>query len=285
MSSGVPSDNELAPSTRLFYRQALLALGAAEVPFLVGGAYALAHYASIVRHTKDLDIFVRADDYARTSAVLQAAGYDSELTFPHWLGKAFCGGDCIDVIFSSGNGVAIVDETWFTHAVAGDVLGLPVHFCPAEEMLWSKSFIMERERYDGADIMHLLLARGGQFDWPRLLRRFASHWRILLSYLILFGFVYPGEQSRLPTWVMQELLHRLQDELHDPSPDNRLCQGTLLSRVQYRAAIEAWGYQDARLVPHGNMTAEAIANWTAAFLREDTTHDHPKGCRASGSYR
>ena len=285
MSSYIPSGNDLAPSTSLFYRQALLALGAAEVPFLVGGAYALAHYAGIVRHTKDLDIFVRPYDYARTSAVLQTAGYDSELTFPHWLGKAFCGEDCIDVIFSSGNGVATVDETWFTHAVAGDVLGLPVHFCPAEEMLWSKSYIMERERYDGADIMHLLRARGAQFDWPRLLGRFGSHWRVLLSHLILFGFVYPDEQSQLPTWVMQELSRRLHDEMQHPPPNTRLCQGTLLSRVQYQTAIECWAYQDARLEPHGNMTAEAIAYWTAAFLKEETTHDRSEGSRTSGSHR
>jgi hypothetical protein len=285
MSSCIPSGNDLTPSTSLFYRQALLTLGAAEVPFLVGGAYALAHYASIVRHTKDLDIFVRPDDYARTSAALQAAGYDIELTFPHWLGKAFCGEDCIDVIFSSGNGVATVDETWFTHAVTGDMLGLPVHFCPAEEMLWSKSFIMERERYDGADIIHLLLARGRQFDWPRLLGRFGSYWRVLLSHLILFGFVYPGAQSCLPTWVMQELLRRLQHEMHYPPPDNQLCQGTLLSRAQYQTAIECWEYQDARLVPHGNMTAEAIAHWTAAFLQEETTHEHREGSRPSGSHR
>jgi hypothetical protein len=28
---------------------------------------------------------------------------------------------------------------------------VPVIFCPPEEMIWSKAFVMERERYDGAD--------------------------------------------------------------------------------------------------------------------------------------
>ena len=274
MSPGISSGSELAPATCVFYQQALLALRAAAVPFLVGGAYALAHYAGIVRHTKDLDIFVQPDDYTRTAEVLQAAGYHLELTFPHWLGKAFCGEDCIDVIFSSGNGVATVDTQWFAHAVPGEVLGLTVSICPPEEMLWSKSYIMERERYDGADVMHLLHAQGVCFDWTRLLHRFGLHWRVLLSHLILFGFVYPAEQSIVPTWVMQELLRRLQQDINTPLPAQRVCQGTLLSRAQYLMAIECWGYRDARLVPHGNMTAEAIAHWTLAFLQEESPHEH-----------
>ena len=160
-----------------FYRHALLALQAAAVPFLVGGGHAVAHYVGMTRHSKDLDLFVTPDDCPRILAVLRAAGYHTELTFPHWLGKVYSGSECIDVIFSSGNSIATVDTAWFAHAVAGRLLGLPVHFCPPEEILWSKSSVMERERYDGADIMHLLHAYGAQFDWPRLLQRFGVHWR------------------------------------------------------------------------------------------------------------
>ena len=35
----------------------------------------------------------------------------------------------------------------------------------AEETLWSKAFVMERERYDGADVAHLILAHGERLDW------------------------------------------------------------------------------------------------------------------------
>jgi hypothetical protein len=153
--------------------------------------------------------------------------------------------------------------------VAGNALGIPVHFCPPEEMLWSKSYVMERERYDGADIMHLLHACSAQFDWHRLLRRFGAHWRVLLNYLILFGFVYPAKQFYIPTWVMQDLLDRLQHEVHCPAPTDQLCQGTLLSRAQYLVDIECWGYCDARLRPAGLMTAADIAHWTAAISEEE----------------
>jgi hypothetical protein len=41
-----------------FYRQALLAIQAAEVPFLVGGGHAVAHYVGMTRYPKDLDLLV-----------------------------------------------------------------------------------------------------------------------------------------------------------------------------------------------------------------------------------
>jgi hypothetical protein len=61
------------------------------------------------------------------------------------------------------------------------VMGQPVRLCPAEETIWSKAFVMERERYDGADIAHLLRARAEMLDWRRLTRRFGRHWRVLFG--------------------------------------------------------------------------------------------------------
>jgi hypothetical protein len=257
--------NGLEPETAAFYRQAIQTLKRADVPFLVGGAYALAVYAGIERHTKDFDVFVRPADCLRALEALADIGCRTEVTFTHWLGKAFRGDDFIDVIFSSGNGVARVDDEWFAHAPPAQVLGEDVRLCPVEETLWSKGFVMERERYDGADIAHLLRARGPGLDWDRLLRRYGADWRVLLSHLVLFGYVYPGERSQIPDRVLHELLGRLEREMGQPPPAQRLCQGTLLSREQYLVDVEAWGYQDARQRPEGALSAAQIARWTEAI--------------------
>src|SRR3954467_348211 len=45
---------ELDPKTRDFYCYALGTMKESGIPFLVGGAYALARYTGIERHTKDL---------------------------------------------------------------------------------------------------------------------------------------------------------------------------------------------------------------------------------------
>jgi hypothetical protein len=260
--------DELNPR-HAFYHRALVTLNQFKVPFLVGGAFALKRYTGIARQwTKDFDIFVYPRDCKRVLEVLCAAGCQTELTFPHWLGKAFYGEDHIDIIFSSGNGICRVDDAWFEHSVEGEIFNIPVRFNSPEEIIWSKAFIMERERYDGADIAHILHACGKSLDWSRLLNRFGSHWRVLFSHLILFGFIYPDEQSQIPNWVMDELSNRLQNEINSPPSTDRICQGTLLSVVQYRIDIKCWGYQDARLIPRGNMTSEEIAHWIKAFEEE-----------------
>jgi Uncharacterised nucleotidyltransferase len=245
----------MEPRTRDFYRRVMERLRAEGIPFMVGGAYALQQYTGICRETKDVDLFVRPADRDRVLAALDAAGYETEVTSPIWIGKARCGDDFVDVIFSSGNAMAEVDDAWFEHDADGEVLGVPVRLCPPEEMIWSKAYIMERERYDGADIAHLVRACGRTMDWKRLLARFGAHWRVLLSHLVLFGFVYPAERDVVPAWLMRELLARLDAELDAARADEPACQGTLLSRYQYRIDIEEWGYRDGRVRPTGRMTS------------------------------
>jgi hypothetical protein len=254
-----------SPDKAELYRQALEMLNRSGVPYLVGGTYAFHYYAGIARATKDFDIFVRPQDLQRVLDVLARLGFKTEIAFSHWLAKAFNGDRFIDIIYNSGNGIVEVDDEWFAHAVDEEVLGAFVKLCPAEEMIWSKSFIMERERYDGADVAHLIRHCSGLLNWDRLLRRFGGQWRVLLSHLVLFGFIYPGERALIPAPVMRELVNRLLSELEVPTRDSKVCQGTLLSRAQYLVDVDEWGYEDARQAPRGTMSAEQLAEWTAAI--------------------
>lgn len=248
-----------------FYTRSLDTLLAAGTPFLVGGAFALERYTGIARDTKDFDVFVRPADCMAALEAFRCTGYSTELTFPHWLGKAFAGDRFIDVIFRSGNGISEVDDGWFAHAVTDRVFGKIVQLCPLEEMIWSKAYVQERERFDGADIAHLLRARADKLDWDRLLLRFGPHWRVLLGHLVLFGFIYPGERTKIPRHVMHDLLSRLAAEVDSSPGTERTCRGTLLSRSQYLNDIDQWGYLDARLAPQGRMTVEQVEHWTRAI--------------------
>ncbi|GAB3544986.1 hypothetical protein GCM10027343_20770 [Noviherbaspirillum agri] len=265
LNATLPTGVEPDGDTTAFYRHVLEVLNASALPYLVGGAYALNRYTGINRHTRDLDIFIRRSDYERISAALAEAGYETELTFPHWLGKIHANGVYIDLIFSSGNAIAEVDDAWFAFSAPAEVLGIPTRICPVEEIIWSKAFIMERERFDGADVVHLLRSCGGQIDWQRLFRRFEPHWRILLAHLVMFGFVYPAERGLVPVAIMDELMERLRRETHSPAPQQDLCLGTLLSREQYLNDIDAQGLQDGRVVPLGNMTNDDVSIWTQAI--------------------
>ena len=233
------------------------------IPFLVGGAFAFSHYAHVPRETKDIDIFVKPEDLARVLDTFEKLGYETCTPFPHWLGKIHRGEHFMDVIFGSGNGVARVDDLWFDHAPRVNVLGHIVRLSPVEEMIWSKAFILERERYDGADVAHLLRETGPSLDWPRLLMRFGDHWRVLLSHVILFGFIYPDKRQNVPAWVMEELIRRL--TVSRPNLLNDVCYGTLLSREQYLHDLDRLKYHDGRLEPLGTMTEEQIRVWTEAI--------------------
>ena len=236
----------------------------AGVPFLVGGAYALRQYCAVRRDTKDLDIFAEEKHVPTILDVLGSAGYRTDIPFPHWLAKAYCGEEFIDVIFNSGNGLTPIDESWFANAPERVVLGVPVRVCAVEETIWSKAFVMERERFDGADIAHLLAASGKSVDWRRLLDRFGGHWRVLFAHLLLFEFVYPDEaREQLPRWVVDELAARTRAEAPEGEVPH-LCRGTLLSREQYLGDLRC-GYHDARLPPTGTMSPETVATWTDAI--------------------
>jgi hypothetical protein len=259
-----PTQSIVETASRVFYREAMEVLNRAGVPFLVGGAFAFIHQAGIDRSTKDLDIFARPRDVQRLLEACAAAGYETELVFSHWLAKIRSPEGFIDVIFSSGNGVATVDDWWFEHATSERVLGVPVKIAPPEETIWSKAFVMERERYDGADVVHLILAHGERLDWQRLLARFGPHWRVLLAHLVLYGFIFPSERSRVPKWVMQDLMKRMETEQSEPDSNERVCYGTLLSWSQYLGDVLGGSFRDARIRPFGTMTAEEVARWTSA---------------------
>src|SRR6266568_4789950 len=89
-------EDEIAPATAAFYRRALQVLADAQVPFLVGGAFAHACFTGIRRSTKDLDLFIRRADYDRIETLMRGEGWRAELAFPHWLAKVYAGDEFID---------------------------------------------------------------------------------------------------------------------------------------------------------------------------------------------
>jgi hypothetical protein len=226
--------------------RAIEVLQDAGVPFVVGGAYAYAQYTGVYRDTKDLDLFPRKRDALRALETLAKDGWRTERTDEVWLYKAFKGEYFVDFIFSSGNGVAVVDDEWFEHCTSGVVFGHECCIAPAEEVIWSKSFVNERERYDGADVNHLIRARGQNLDWNRLLRRFDRYWEVLFSHVMMYRFAYPSDRSAIPDWVMAHFLERTLNTMHEGDWEQKICRGNLISRVNYRLDIEHWGYADGR---------------------------------------
>ena len=146
---------------------------------------------------------------------------------------------------------------------------MDVKLIPAEEMIWSKGLIMERERFDGADVAHVIKAVGPDTRLAaphRSLR--ASLARALRAHHPLR--LHLSVASLECAGVGHEGARRARRATRREQPDakEKICYGTIISRQQYLKDINDWGYQDARLQPLGNMTAKEIAHWTAGIAED-----------------
>lgn len=233
-----------SPQAEAFYAQALRELSELGLPFLIAGTYAISAYTGISRPTKDLDIFCKAGDFPRILATFADLGYAISIEDERWLGKVHKGEHFFDVIFASSNGTMPVNDDWFTHSRQIEVFGTLVRILAPTEVVYSKSFIQLRHRYDGPDVVHMILRQHDQIDWHRLLTHMDQYWEVLLTHLLNFRFIYPSERDRVPDWLMQELLQRLGDQLKLPPPQMKVCRGRMFSRVDFDIDVREWGFAD-----------------------------------------
>lgn len=174
----------------------------AEIPLLIGGALALAAYMPLTRRTKDIDFYVMPEDRERMVALLNRKGfvdYYDQLPYDRrWIYRSIRGEVITDIIWSFANQRAVVDADWFTYSTrypcADDVL----HIVPAEEMIWSKLFVFQRERCDWTDLLNLLYFAGASINWTRLRERLGPDQPLLDALLSVFAWLCPGHKMDQP---------------------------------------------------------------------------------------
>ena len=197
-------------------------------------------FTGIWRTTKDLDLLLTADDLPEALDLLNARGYETYVKDPVWLAKARRGGYFVDLITGIGNASLGVDSTWIESSVPENVLGLPCRVLGAEELIVSKIFVAYRERFDGADVVHLIRARGKTLDWGRLLELIGSHWELLFWSLVLFAYIYPAHTDDVPGPIWDDLTSRLTRHVRNPN-GNAPFRGTLIDPRMFAIDVNEWG--------------------------------------------
>jgi hypothetical protein len=238
VSSSAPP--EFPPEQESLFREVLTLMNERQIPCAVSGAFALREHTGICRNTKDLDFFLPSEEVPRALAELSAAGFETEVKDPVWLAKAHRDDFFVDLITGMSNGVVTVDRRWIERAKPSQIFGVPVRVLAAEELLISKIFIAFRERFDGADIVHLIYGTHGKMDWNRVLELVGEHWQLLLWALVLFQYVYPQESKAVPTDVWEGLLHRFRESLKQPNT-NANFRGSLLDERMFAIDVNEWG--------------------------------------------
>src|SRR4029450_11122896 len=111
---------------REIYRRALEAVNAADVPYVVAGAYAIYEHTGIYRKTKDLDLFFEPRYVVAAAQALRTAGFVPRLEDAHWLRRGTMGEHFVDLIYGMGNGGALIDDTWMAQSRPGILAASPV---------------------------------------------------------------------------------------------------------------------------------------------------------------
>jgi hypothetical protein len=231
---------KLPTRQQALFREVLALLNEYQLPYAVSGAFALREYTGICRYTKDLDIFLTAQHASQALRCLADHGFECEIRDPVWLAKAHRDGYFVDLITGMSNGVLAVDAEWIERAHPATVVGLPTMVLAPEELLASKLFVVRRERFDGADIAHIIYASRGDLQWGRVLQLVGEHWEILLWTLILFHYVYPAQTDYVPQALWRYLLSRFQHEVTSRDATARF-RGSLVDDKVFAIDVNEWG--------------------------------------------
>lgn len=268
---------DISPAEQAIYARAMAALDESSVPYLVAGALALHRYTGLWRNTKDLDLFIQPESRDAALLALANAGYRVEITASHWLAKAFAEEMLVDLISGFGNWLEPIDASWFAASEPVCLFGVSTRMISVTDLIWTKAYVAGRERFDGADIAHLIRRAHDRIDWRRLLTRFGSHWELLLVYLHYYRFVYPQAREAIPSWVMEELSQRLQSDLDEPAVSEVPFRGPLLDRYSYLPDLDEWDEPDPReaVAQARDLSTEDVISERAADqarLERDTPH-------------
>jgi hypothetical protein len=207
-----PTDAMDAEQTAVI-RSVLSAANELEVPYVLGGGHAVNRHGGPWRNTKDLDLFVPPDARDRVIDCLAGLGFtDYYSVWPYdreWIYRAQKGNKIVDVIWQSANKTGFVDAGWRERATPGEFAGVSTWFASAEDLIWLKAFIVQRDRCDWPDVLNLITAAEGRLNWDWLLERFGPHWRLLQAVFHLFDWTCPQHAGYVPVRIREELAWRV----------------------------------------------------------------------------
>jgi predicted nucleotidyltransferase len=228
------------------FREILELLDNEGVAFAVAGAFALREHTGICRDTKDLDLFLTPANVALALQHLREKGFECEVCDPVWLFKAHRNGFFVDLITGMSNAAIVVEDSWIERARPASVEGVQTRVLAAEELVASKLFIARRERFDGADIAHIIYGTRGKIDWQRVFRLAGEHWEMILWALVLFRYSYPAQTQYVPKEVWCDLMSRFEKVVSHPDPAAKF-RGSLVDDKQFAIDVNEWGLENVLL--------------------------------------
>jgi hypothetical protein len=207
------------------YRDVMASAREHSIGFAIGGGLAITAYTGQWRDTKDIDLYVCPRDRQALIQIATDAGlhdyYEREPYDRNWIHRSYGFDTIVDVMWAMANQRAVVDDDWLS-GPSTIIDGLEVQFLPAEYLLWSKLYVLQRDRCDWPDAMNILYTVGSDFDWRRLLAQLEQDSGLLGGLLAAYRWLYPAKANALPPWLWRELgLSDSQERDTDADPKRR----------------------------------------------------------------
>ena len=125
---------------------------------------------------------------------------------------------------------------------------------PRKNWWLQRLFVARRERFDGADIVHVIYGTRGKLDWQRILRLVGrTLGNAALGACTCSGIAIRHKPTTFLKEVWRDLLSRFQDAVSHPDPTAKF-RGSLVDDKQFAIDVNEWGlenlmqeYRDRRL--------------------------------------
>jgi hypothetical protein len=193
----------LADEQWTVYRRVIDRAAERKIRFAVGGGLAFSHYANRWRNTKDIDLYILPEDRDAMIAAIADAGltdyFEVHSYDRNWIYRSHDdAGNIVDIIWQMANYRTRVDDQWLSRGETVLIRETTIRMLPVEELIWSKLYVLQRDRCDWGDLLNLLFARGPSLDWDHLIDRVGEDRRVLAAVMELFAWACPGRAAAVP---------------------------------------------------------------------------------------
>lgn len=210
------------------YQQVMQAIRDRHLPFALGGAFAVATYTGFWRNTKDLDLYVLPDDRQAAIEIVTSSGlsdyYEQQPYDRSWIYRSHRQGVIVDLIWAMANQERQIDRTWFKRGPQVEIRGELVQIVPAEELIWAKLYVLQKDRCDWPDVLNIIYTRGLNMDWGHLFDQLGQDTALLRGVMAVFAWMCPGRARTLPVYLWERL--------QIPAPSAELSSEVVAERVK-----------------------------------------------------
>ena len=197
-----------SPEEWSLYRGVIAGITERNIPFALGGALAAMTYSAGWRNTKDMDVYALSRDRDLLVELFSELGLEDYYAVQpydrRWIYRAHRGDMIVDFIWAMANQRAQVDQTWFDGPHI-QVDGVGFRLLAPEEIIWSKLYILQRDRCDWTDCWNVLYGVGHQLDWLKLIEKVGEDRPLLASLLSAFIWLAPQRAREFPAFLWREL--------------------------------------------------------------------------------